>query len=200
MSHITQVITQYGPWAILVIILVEDFGILLAPGETALVSAALLASQGQLSIVWLLLAAWTGAVIGDNIGYVVGRWGGRRLVLRYGERIGVTEYRLAHVERFFARYGYVIVVFARFVFGLRQLNGIVAGVGAMRAPMFILYNAIGAALWVGVWGFGVYWFGHQFQHFIDTAGPIALYVVGGLGIVAAAGYLYWRFGRSSTKT
>ncbi|MGN8157991.1 DedA family protein [Salinisphaera sp. SWV1] len=200
MSHITSMISQYGPWAVFVIVLVEDFGILLAPGETALVSAALLASQGQLSIVGLLLAAWAGAVLGDNIGYAVGRFGGRRLVLRRGARVGITEQRLARVERFFARYGRVIVVFARFVFGLRQLNGIVAGVGSMPAPMFTLYNAIGAALWVGVWGFGVYWFGKQFRHFIDAAGPIALYVAVGVGVLGAAGYLYWRFKRPASRS
>lgn len=199
MSHIVSIIGQYGPWAVFVIILVEDFGILLAPGETALVSAALLASQGKLSIVGLLLAAWAGAVLGDNIGYAIGRFGGQHLVLRHGARVGVTEERLARVERFFAHYGRAIVVLARFVFGLRQLNGIVAGMGSMPAPVFTLYNAIGAALWVGVWGFGVYWFGKAAQHVIDVAGSIALYVAIGLGILGAAGYLYWRRKRIANR-
>ena len=99
MPDITQIITDYGPWAVFALILIEDFGIPV-PGETALISAALLASQGKLSIVQLLPAAWVGAVIGDNIGYAIGRFGGRSLVLRHGARVGVTDARLDRIDAF----------------------------------------------------------------------------------------------------
>lgn len=193
MPHISQIIADYGPWAIFMLVLVEDFGIPV-PGETALISAALLASQGKLPIVWLLPAAWLGAVIGDNIGYVIGRFGGRRLVIRYGARVGVTDARLARIERFFARRGGAIVIIARFFVGLRQLNGIVAGIGRMAAPRFFLYNAVGAALWVAVWGFGIYWFGKHFRDMLEQMGPIAMYAAGGAAALILALYLFWRFG------
>lgn len=190
MPDITQIITDYGPWAIFAIILIEDFGIPL-PGETALISAALLASQGKLPIELLLPAAWAGAVIGDNIGYAIGRFGGRALVLRHGARVGITDARLDRIEAFFARYGGAIVVVARFFVGLRQLNGIVAGIGRMPAAKFMIYNAIGATLWVAVWGFGVYWFGRRFHDVLDQLGPIGLYVLGALGVLALIGAIAW---------
>ncbi|WP_423822375.1 DedA family protein [Salinisphaera sp. SPP-AMP-43] len=190
MLDISQIISDYGPWAIFMLVLIEDFGVPV-PGETALISAALLASQGKLPIAWLLPAAWLGAVIGDNIGYAIGRLGGRRLVLRYGARVGITDERLGRVERFFARRGGVIVVVARFFVGLRQLNGIVAGIGCMAAPRFVLYNALGAALWVGLWGFGTYWFGEHFSKALKTFGPTALYIAAGLAGAAVLGYIVW---------
>ncbi|HET7313585.1 DedA family protein [Salinisphaera sp.] len=192
MPDISQIISDYGPWAIFTLVLIEDFGIPV-PGETALISAALLASQGKMPITLLLPAAWLGAVIGDNIGYAIGRFGGRRVVVRYGAKVGITDRRLARIERFFARRGGAIVIVARFFVGLRQLNGIVAGIGCMAAPRFILYNAIGAALWVGVWGFGVYWFGQHFEQALEKFGPIVMYVGGGVAAVLAIGYVVWRF-------
>lgn len=191
MPDISQIITDYGPWAIFLIILIEDFGIPV-PGETALISAALLASQGKLPIAWLLPAAWAGAVIGDNIGYAIGRFGGRRVVIRYGEKVGITDARLDRIEQFFHRQGALIVIVARFFVGLRQLNGIVAGIGRMPAGRFMLYNAIGAALWVGLWGFGVYWFGAHFQKQVERLGPIGLYIAGGLAAMALVLYIIWR--------
>ncbi|AWN15612.1 DedA family protein [Salinisphaera sp. LB1] len=192
MLDITQIISDYGPWAIFVLVLIEDFGIPV-PGETALISAALLASQGKMPIELLLPAAWLGAVIGDNIGYAIGRFGGRRVVLRHGARVGITEARLARIERFFQRRGGAIVIVARFFVGLRQLNGIVAGIGCMAAPRFALYNAIGAALWVGAWGFGTYWFGKHFEQALAHFGPVGLYTAAGVTTVVVLIYLVWRF-------
>ncbi|MGB7755120.1 MAG: DedA family protein [Salinisphaera sp.] len=192
MPDISQIISDYGPWAIFVLVLLEDFGIPV-PGETALISAALLASQGKLPIELLLPAAWLGAVIGDNIGYAIGRFGGRRVVVRYGGRIGVTEARLARIERFFQRRGGAIVIIARFFVGLRQLNGIVAGIACMAAPRFALYNAIGAALWVSAWGFGTYWFGKHFEQALEHFGPIGLYSAAGVAALLVTIYLIWRF-------
>lgn len=191
MPDISQIIADYGPWAIFTLILIEDFGIPV-PGETALISAALLASQGKMSIIWLLPAAWLGAVIGDNIGYAIGRFGGRRVVVRYGARIGITDARLARIEYFFAHRGGAIVVVARFFIGLRQLNGIVAGIGRMSPLRFTIYNAIGAMLWVGVWGFGIYLFGQHFKKMLEWLGPIAIYTLGSMAGAALLVYLAWR--------
>jgi membrane protein DedA with SNARE-associated domain len=183
---------QYGVVAVFAGILLEDFG-LPTPGEALLIGGALLASRGEMPI-WLLLpSAWLAAVLGDNIGYALGRFGGRRLVLRFGAAVRVREAHLARVERFFARYGKAVVVAARFFALLRQLNGIVAGLGAMAWWPFLAYNGLGAALWVGVWGLGVFLLG---QH---VGGVLALfkdeepYIVIAVLLILAAGTWYaWR--------
>lgn len=169
-------IDRYGYAAIFTAILLEDFG-LPVPGETLLVAAAVIAARGTLDIAWLALLAWAGAVIGDNIGYAIGRFGGRQLALRYGSYVGIRASHFERVERFFARFGGLIVVVARFFAVLRQLNGIVAGFAGMPWQRFLLFNALGAALWIGVWGVGVYALEHQIEwllRHIKTAEPYAI--------------------------
>jgi membrane protein DedA with SNARE-associated domain len=151
---------EYGIAAVFVVVCLEAFGVPL-PGETLVIASGLLASRGDMNIVLLVGAIWSAAVLGDNIGYAIGMFGGRRLVLRHGARVGITEPRLARVEGFFSRYGAEIVMVARFFVGLRQLNGLIAGTVGMPWPRFLLYNAIGAALWTGVWGLGAYVLGHH---------------------------------------
>ena len=151
---------RYGYAAVFGALLLESFGLPL-PGETMLIAGALLAAQSGLRLVPLLVTAWGAAVLGDNIGYAVGRFGGRRLIARYGARVGITESRLARVEAFFQRYGGEVVMVARFFAVLRQLNGIVAGSVGMSWWRFLAYNAVGAALWVCAWGIGVYALGER---------------------------------------
>jgi len=145
---------QHGYWAVFGAILLEDFGVPV-PGETLLIAGSLLASRGRMDIAYLLLAAWAGAVAGDNIGYAVGRFGGRRAVLRFGSHVFIDEKKLDRTERFFAKYGGAVVVVARFFEVLRQLNGIVAGTARMRWWRFLSYNgsASGASCSI-VWGKG----------------------------------------------
>ncbi len=183
---------QYGYWAVFTAILLEDFGLPL-PGETLLIAGAVLASQGTLEIAPLLLTAWIAAVTGDNIGYAIGRFGGRRLVLRYGVYFFLTKERLLYVENFFQRHGgEAVVAFARFFAILRQLNGIFAGIARMPWQRFLGFNALGAALWCGFWGIlfyalgsGAYRFGEYFKDF--SFALMLLFVIG-----AAAIYLYRR--------
>ena len=137
--------------------------------------------------------AWLGAVIGDSIGFFIGATGGHRLLTRYGARIGITHARLERVEAFFARYGDVVIVFARFFVILRQLNGIVAGMLEMPWPRFFLYNAIGAALWVGFWGGLTYWLGRRFFEYVRMLGwlgPTLIALAAMVIIGLAVGY--WR--------
>ena len=143
-------IYQYGVAAVFMILTLELLGIPL-PGESLLIVAASLAGRGDISIVSLLLSAWAGAVLGDNIGYIVGRMLGRNLLLRYGEKIGLNTKRLRRMEAIFARYGSLTVGVARFFNVLRQLNGVVAGTLKMDWRKFLLFNALGGALWVSVW-------------------------------------------------
>lgn len=151
---------DYGYLAAFLGVFFEAFGFPL-PGESLVIASALLADQGDLHIVPLLGAIWVAAVMGDNLGYVIGLFGGRRLVLHHGARIGITEPRLSKVEGFFARFGPEVVLIARFIVPLRQLNGLTAGTLRMPWHRFLLYNAIGAALWTAVWGGGVYYLGQD---------------------------------------
>jgi membrane protein DedA with SNARE-associated domain len=89
--------------------------------------------------------------MGDNVGYAIGRFGGRRVVLRYGRFLLINKRRLAHAEGFFKRRGGSVVVVARFFEVLRQFNGLVAGIAEMPWLSFLFYNALGAALWVCFW-------------------------------------------------
>ncbi|MEP7205742.1 MAG: DedA family protein [Casimicrobiaceae bacterium] len=169
---------QYGFAAVFGAILLESLGLPL-PGETFLIAAALLASQGALGFWPLLLTAWAAAVIGDNIGYWIGNRGGARMLTRYGARLGITPDRMSRAHAFFARFGGEMVLGARFVPVLRQLNGIVAGTVGMPSLRFFAYNAIGAALWVGAWGAGMYYFGAA----LSTFGHVRLLTAAALGVV-----------------
>jgi membrane protein DedA with SNARE-associated domain len=153
-------IRAYGVAAVMAIVALEALGAPL-PGETLLIFAAVLAGRGDMSLPALLISAWVGSVLGDNVGYWIGRKLGRAAVARYGARIGLTAARFAAVEAMFARYGAATVAFARFVDVLRQLNGVVAGTLGMAWRRFLLFNALGAALWVGLWVLGAFYLGEH---------------------------------------
>jgi membrane protein DedA with SNARE-associated domain len=183
---------RYGYAAVMGALLLESFGLPL-PGEAMLIAGAALAAEGELHLAPLLISAWLAAVLGDNIGFAIGRFGGRRLVLRYGARIGITEHRLASVEGFFQRFGGQVVLVARFFAVVRQLNGIVAGTAGMGWWRFLACNAAGAALWVSAWGFGVYYFGQSLAHVVTRLHGLG-YVIGllALAVIVAAIVLHHR--------
>jgi membrane protein DedA with SNARE-associated domain len=192
-SDVRPYIDQYGYWAIFAGVLLDDFGIPV-PGEAMLIAGALMAgSAGTMSIVPLLATAWAAAVIGDNLAYALGRFAGRRLVLKYGHMLFVTPRRLRRVENFYERYGGHVVIIARFLTLLRQLNGIVAGIGNMPWWTFLAYNALGAALWAGFWGLLSFWLGertHSLAGALAPAGPLA--ALAGLVAVLALAVLSLR--------
>jgi len=192
-EHVHHFVSDYGYLAVFLGIFLEDFG-LPTPGETMLIAGAIAAAHGTLDITWLLLLAWLGAVVGDSIGWAIGKYGGHHLVARYGYRVGITSTKLQHVERFFDRHGDVVIIFARFVVLLRQLNGIVAGTLSMPWPRFLLFNAIGAALWVGWWGLLAYWLGQQVMDFISGVGRIEpfLFALAALIIAGVGARIWWR--------
>jgi membrane protein DedA with SNARE-associated domain len=141
---------HYGYLAITGLVLIEDFGVPV-PGETVLILGAVYAGTGRLNIALVALLGFCGALLGDNIGFAIGHFGGRRLAERYGRYVFLTPERLDKATAFFERHGGKIIIIARFVEGLRQANGIVAGTTGMHWRRFLIFNAIGAALWVGVW-------------------------------------------------
>lgn len=152
-------IRSYGLLALFLLVYFESLGLPL-PGETALLGAVALAYEGQLPIVGVFLVVVIAAVLGDNTGYLIGRHGGRPLMSRFGRLVGLTPPRQAWIESLYATHGPIIVVGARFVVVLRQLNGVVAGSMNMHWPLFLAANVIGAVLWTSVWSFGPYLVGH----------------------------------------
>ena len=143
-------LNQFGYLAVVGLVLIEDFGVPV-PGETVLILAAVYAGAGRLNIALVALLGFCGAVLGDNLGFAIGHFGGRRLVERFGRYIFITPERLDKTTAFFERHGGKIIIVARFIEGLRQANGIIAGTSGMQWAKFLVFNAIGAALWVAVW-------------------------------------------------
>jgi membrane protein DedA with SNARE-associated domain len=141
---------HYGYLAVVGLVFFEDFGVPV-PGETVLILGAVYAGTGRLSIALVVLLAFSGAVVGDNVGFALGHFGGRRLAERYGRYVFLTPERLDKATGFFDRHGGKVIAIARFVEGLRQANGIIAGTTGMHWRRFLAWNALGAALWVGVW-------------------------------------------------
>lgn len=150
LNSLASPLNHYGLWAVLVLVFLEDFGVPV-PGETVLIAASVYAGAGKLNVVAVGCIGFFAAIFGDNIGYAIGRFGGRALVLRWGKYVFITEERLDRAELFFHRHGGKIIVVARFVEGLRQANGIIAGIARMHWLRFLAFNALGAALWVGTW-------------------------------------------------
>jgi len=159
MTAIGPYIHAYGLAALFVLIYLESLGLPL-PGETAMLAAVALAYEGQLPIAGVFAVVVLAAVLGDNTGYLIGRHGGRPLIARFGGLVGLTPERQAWIEKLYTRRGPLIVVGARFVVVLRQLNGLVAGSMSMRWPVFLAANLAGALLWSAAWSFGPYLLGH----------------------------------------
>ena len=165
---VAPILDSWGYLAVAGVIGVESFGVP-APGQTIMVAAAIYSSWGRLDIFAVALISFVAAVLGDNVGYWIGVRGGRKAVHRFGRYIFITPERLERAEKFFARRGNRVVVVARFIDGLRQLNGVIAGITAMPWRTFLLYNAIGAALWVGWWTTVAYLLGTHLVEIIDHA-------------------------------
>jgi membrane protein DedA with SNARE-associated domain len=167
-------LNHYGYLAVVGLVLLEDFGVPV-PGETILILGAVYAGTGRLNVFLVALLGFCGAVMGDNIGFAIGHFGGRRLVERYGRYIFLTPERLDKTTAFFERHGGKIIIVARFIEGLRQANGIIAGTTGMHWARFVVFNAIGAALWVGVWVSVGYFSGSHINTIYDTATRYSTY-------------------------
>lgn len=198
MPHLLQFlesfIAHYGLAALFVSVALEALGAPL-PGESAVMLASAAAAAGDLDIRAVAVIAFAAAVVGDNAGYLIGRTLGRATVLRAGGRFGIGEAQLARVEAVAHRYGPLMVVFARFVVILRQLNGIVAGTTGMRWPVFLAANMLGAALWVGLWSTLAYRLGRSvdiipalWHHLGLVAAVVVPLLIAGM----AAAWLYRR--------
>jgi membrane protein DedA with SNARE-associated domain len=193
------VLSHYGYLAVGGLVLVEDFGVP-APGETVLIAAAVYAGAGQLNIILVAVIGFLAAVTGDNIGFAIGHFGGRRLALRLGRYVFLTPRRLDTAERFFTRHGGKVVTIARFVEGLRQANGVIAGITGMPWRRFLAFNSLGAALWVGLWVTLGDLAGTNITPIYNIIQRFSLYLLIGLGVVIVALFARHLLRRRPTPT
>ncbi|MFF0297962.1 DedA family protein [Kitasatospora sp. NPDC004614] len=150
LAQLAPLLDDYGYLAVGVLVFVDNC-VIPVPGQTILVLAAVYAGAGQLSLPVVLTVAVLAAFAGNGLAYLIGRTGGLAFVHRWGRYVRLTPERMARAEDFFRRRGILLVTGARFVDGLRQTNGLVAGTTEMPWRRFLPANAAGAALWAGVW-------------------------------------------------
>jgi membrane-associated protein len=180
-----------GYSVVFALIAIETMGVPV-PGETALITAALLAHDGKMEIVPLIAIAAAAAIIGDNVGFAIGRKGGRRLFELPGPFHRQRLEALAVGEPFFAKHGPKAVFLGRWVAGLRIASAWLAGMNKMPWPRFLFWNALGGICWATSIGLGVYIAGHAFEKVLGIGGIVAAGLVSG----ALVGVFVWRRMRS----
>lgn len=191
---VTHVIGKFGYGAVGLAVGLESVGIPF-PGETTLVAAALYAGAShQLNIVLVVAVAAAGAIMGDNIGFFIGREFGFRLLVRYGKYIRMTPPRIKLGQYLFLRHGGKVVFFGRFVAVLRALAAFLAGANQMSWPRFLLFNAAGGIIWAAAYGFASYFLGTAIHRLIGPVG-IVLGFLAALAIIAGAVFVHKNAGR-----
>lgn len=181
---VNQLIQNAGYPLLFGLVMIEASGVPI-PGETALIAAAVLASKGKLQIEVVILLAIAGAIVGDNIGYAIGRKGGRWLLERPGAFRRQRQEVLRVGEPFFAVHGPKAVFFGRFLLGLRVWASWLAGATRMRWREFALWNALGGITWATGVGLIAYFLGHSASNVIETFGiyglvAVVVAIIGGL--------------------
>lgn len=168
-------------------IFLESMGVP-SPGETALVAGALAASQGDLAIEWVIVIAAAAAIVGDNVGYFIGRHGGRRLLERPGRFFDHRRRLLAAGDAFFDRHGAKAVFFGRWIALVRVTAAWMAGANEMGRGKFFLYNALGGITWALSVGLIAYKLGEAGAHVLTRVGTVGA-ILGALGLLAAVLWL-----------
>jgi membrane protein DedA with SNARE-associated domain len=144
---------HYGYWAIALLLLLENIGVPVVPGELAMIVGAIFAGSGRagLNIVGVGIVAVVTTFAGTEVGYLIGKYAGRELILRFGRYVLIKPHHLDRAEAIVSRYGGIVVVIARYIVGLREANGIIAGITQMRWVTFTVYNLVGTCAWVATW-------------------------------------------------
>ncbi len=193
LDFLRNLIAQYGYWAVGAALLVENTGIPV-PGETILLLASFLAySRDELQLSYIIIIGVCAATLGDNLGFFLGYRGGRRLLDRYRSAFHIQLGTIERGERLFEQYGAITIFFARFIFGLRVIAGPLAGVLQMPWKRFVIFNFLGALLWVTVISIVGYKFGKHWDLLMDNVEKlnIGIVVVLGVGI-----FVLWRWRRA----
>jgi membrane protein DedA with SNARE-associated domain len=183
-TSLISLVQVHGPWIIFVVVALESAGVPL-PGETILVSAALVAATtNQIDIAIVVGTAAAGAIVGDGIGYTVGRRFGMQLLRKYGRYIRLDENRLLIGRYLFFRYGNAVVFFGRFIAVLRMFAALLAGANGMPAGRFFFFNVTGGICWACLFGFGTYVVGTEIYKVSKalTLVSLVLFIVAGSGL------------------
>ncbi len=193
-SYLFEMLRNYlalwGYWAVGAALLLENAG-LPVPGETILLLASFLAySEHKLALPWIIVVGVCAATLGDNIGFAIGSYGGRPLLERYQRTLRIRPAVIARGEELFARYGAATIFVARFIAGLRIIAGPLAGVLRMPWRKFLLFNFLGAVLWVSVIASAGYLFGKHWDALVDLVqdANIAVAIV----VVVVCGFFWWK--------
>lgn len=182
MTSIEAFVVQHGYWVVGAVVGFESMGVPM-PGETALLAAAAYAgATHRLEIFLVILAAAIGAVVGDNLGFILGRRFGRPWLLRHGHLLRINARRMKVAQLLFHRHGGKVVFLGRFVALLRALAALLAGVNRMPWSRFLVFNVGGALAWAGGYGLLAYALGTQVERFAKPVGLVmlAVAVLGGL--------------------
>jgi membrane protein DedA with SNARE-associated domain len=176
-------LSSYGYLVVFLLVMIESIGVPV-PGETALIGAALYAgSTHKLAIWWIVAVAIAGAIVGDNIGFSIGRYGGAKLLLRHGHKIRLHEGRLKIGIWLFRRHGGKVVFWGRFVSILRTWAAFLAGANHMEWGRFLIFNAAGGIVWATLYGVLYYEFGATLRT-LSTTIDVVLGVAGTAILVA----------------
>lgn len=187
----TGLVQDYGLIALYLIVMLESGGVPL-PGETALIAAAIFASRGDLPIAGVIAVAAAAAIVGDNLGYWVGRTGGRKLLERWGPLKRWSERVLPWSERFFHRHGSKTVFLGRFFAVLRVTAAWMAGVSRMPWWKFLAWNAAGGICWALLVGLLAYYLGHAAADAVNQYGLIGGAVLVGIAAIALVALHFWK--------
>jgi membrane protein DedA with SNARE-associated domain len=187
----TGLVHHFGLVALFLVIALESGGLPL-PGETALVAAGVFASRGELDIVAVIAVAAAAAIIGDNVGYWVGRTGGRALLERWGPLARWSERVLPWSERFFERHGPKTIFIGRFFSVLRVTAAWMAGISRMPWWRFLIWNAAGGICWALLVGLVAYYVGHAAAAAIGRYGLIGAGALAVVVVIAAVVFHFWR--------
>jgi membrane protein DedA with SNARE-associated domain len=180
-------LSNYGYAAVFLFVMIESLGVPF-PGETMVITAALYAGHTHNLSVWVIwLVASAGAIIGDNIGYAIGFWGGFRLLIRYGPKVRLNEAKVKVGILMFDRYGGRVVFFGRFISILRTYAAFLAGTNHMHWRRFFLFNASGGIIWAAIYSFGFYYAGSALK---GTRGTVD-YALGAAAALVVIGFFVW---------
>jgi membrane-associated protein len=187
-------VAQYGYWAVALALLLENAGVPV-PGETILLLASFLAyTERDLRLGWIIVVGTIAATVGDNLGFALGYYGGRPLLERYKSVFRIQRKTLERGESVFARFGAFTVFFARFIFGMRVIAGPMAGVLRMPWRKFLLFNFLGAVVWVTAISGAAYLFGRHWERLQQDVGRFDTGIA--ILVLAGAAYWWWRSRRS----
>lgn len=191
-DQLQQFLDTWGYLAVFFFVAIESMGIPF-PGETMLITAAVYAGLGNINIIGVIASAASGAIIGDNLGFLAGNKGGYKLAHRIWRKFKLDESTLDSAKKFYSKHGDKTVFLGRFVAILRTWSAFLAGVNQMSWPRFLFFNAAGGIIWASIYGGLGYYFAENvpfLHHLLRTlgVGSVALLI-----LILLIGLIVWKY-------